>query len=197
MFKKTLFVWMIFLLAACSPATPTPVPTPSNEQIELEETAVYAAALKGLYDAPSYVLISTTDTDAGGVDSTGETLGYVLENLHDVAPETVEGFRRRNAQASALRLDLDLGAPYSLLSRAGMSELFSQNQDGWQVFYDRYPEAWGITSLSRVGFNAALDQALVYVGTQSHWLAGAGYYLLLIKVNGAWIIDQQVMTWIS
>jgi len=38
---------------------------------------------------------------------------------------------------------------------------------------------------------------LVYVGTLSHWLAGAGYIVLLKKVNGAWIVDQQVMTWIS
>ena len=51
--------------------------------------------------------------------------------------------------------------------------------------------------ISQVGFNETLDQALVYVGTMSHWLAGAGYYVLLNKVNGAWIVDQQVMTWIS
>jgi hypothetical protein len=31
----------------------------------------------------------------------------------------------------------------------------------------------------------------------SHWLAGAGYFVLLNKVNGAWVVDQQVMSWIS
>jgi hypothetical protein len=37
----------------------------------------------------------------------------------------------------------------------------------------------------------------VYIGTQSNWLAGAGYYVLLKKGEAGWGIDQQVMTWIS
>jgi hypothetical protein len=78
-----------------------------------------------------------------------------------------------------------------------MTSIFGQNQDGWQLFYEQYPDAPGITTLSRVGFNYAFDQALVYVGTLSHYLAGAGYYVLLKKVNGSWIVDQQVMSWIS
>jgi hypothetical protein len=78
-----------------------------------------------------------------------------------------------------------------------MSQIFSQNRDGWQLFYEQYPDAPGITTLSRVSFNNTFDQALVYVGTLSHWLAGAGYYVLLKKDNGAWVVDQQVMSWIS
>jgi hypothetical protein len=65
------------------------------------------------------------------------------------------------------------------------------------LFYERYPNTPGITTLSRVGFNEPLDQALVYIGTMSHWKAGVGYYVLLSKVNGSWLVEQQVMTWIS
>jgi hypothetical protein len=196
MFKKLLFAGMVFLLAACS--TPgLAVPTLSTQQIGLEEEAVYAAVLKSLYDAPSYVLTSTTATDQGGIDNTVQILSYVLGNMHDVSPETEASFQERNAGVISLPTDLDLGVPYSLLSRADMTAIFGQNQDGWQVFYEKYPDAPGITSISRAGFNASLDQSLVYVGTQSQYLAGAGYYLLLKKVNGAWVIDQQVMTWVS
>ena len=88
---------------------------------------------------------------------------------------------------------MDLGGPYTLLSQASKNQIFSQNQSGWDIFYNHYPQAPGITTLSRVGFDAALDQALVYIGTQSNWLAGSGYYILLKKVNGAWSIDQRVM----
>jgi hypothetical protein len=197
MIKRLLLSGMILLLAACSTAGQTPVATPSTGQLEREQAAVYAAALQGLYGAPSYVLISTTATDPTGVEDTQQTLDYVLQNLHDVAAETADSFRERNSESTSLRADLDLGAPYSLLSRADMSAMFSQNQDGWQIFYGRYPDAPGITTVSRVGFNLSLDQALVYIGTQSHYLAGAGYYLLLKKVNDVWVIDQQVMTWIS
>jgi hypothetical protein len=86
---------------------------------------------------------------------------------------------------------------YVLLSQDEKNAMFGINQDGWQVFYAKYPDAPGILTFSRVGFDTALDQALVYVGDQSHFLAGAGHYVLLKKVNSAWTIDQKVMTWIS
>jgi hypothetical protein len=197
MAKKLFFFALILLLAACSTTGSAPVPTPSTEQVGQEDVAVYAAVVKSLYDSPSYVLIATTSTDSTGIDNTGQTLDYVLQNLHDVAPETEASFRARNAEVALLRPDLELGAPYNLLSRDDMSAIFGQNQDGWQVFYERFPDAPGITTVSRAGFNDTFDQALVYIGTQSHYLAGAGYYLLLKKVSGAWVIDQQVMTWVS
>jgi hypothetical protein len=114
-----------------------------------------------------------------------------------VAQATVDSFRSRNEAAHPFPPDLDLGVPYSLLSQDQRNQIFGQNQSGWEVFYANYPNSPGITTLSRAGFNAAFDQALVYVGTQSNWLAGAGYYILMKKVNGAWTIDQRVMTWIS
>jgi hypothetical protein len=141
--------------------------------------------------------MDTTATDPGGVENTTQTLDYVLQNMHDLAPGTVDSFRVRNDTAHPIRPDMNFGSPYTLLSQAEKNQIFGQNQSGWEIFYNRYPQAPGITMLSRVGFNAVLDQALVYIGTQSNWLAGAGYYVLLKKVDGAWSIDQQVMTWIS
>jgi hypothetical protein len=42
-----------------------------------------------------------------------------------------------------------------------------------------------------------MDQALVYAGNQSHWLAGAGYFYLLSKKDGVWVIQADTMVWIS
>jgi hypothetical protein len=195
--RKTLFVLLAVLLAACAGHTPTPAPTPSTAQMDLEEQAVYAALLQDLYSAASYVIMDTTSTAPGGVADTASTLERVLLDMRQVNPLTADSFRLRNESAHSLHADMQLGAPYVLLSQAEMAQFFGQNRDGWQLFYGQYPDAPGITTLSRVGFNTALDQALVYVGTMSHYLVGAGYYVLLNKVNGAWIVDQQVMTWIS
>jgi len=195
--SKRLFLGFILLsLAACT-TTPSPLPTPAAGQIDIEEQAVYLSLLSKMYTATSYVLMDTNATDPGGIENTNQTLDSVLQNMHDVAPGTVDSFRTRNETAHPIRPDMNLGSPYTLLSQDERNQIFDQNQSGWEIFYGRYPEAPGITSLSRVGFNANLDQALVYLGTQSNWLAGAGYYILLKKVNGVWSIDQQVMTWIS
>jgi hypothetical protein len=196
MFRKFLLLSFLLLSAACT-VRPTPVPTPSASQVDLEEQAVYAFLLPEMYKNRGYVIMATTATDVTGVDNTSQTLDYVLQNMHAVLPETVDSFRARNDTSYPIRKDMDLGSPYTLLSQAGRNRIFGQNQSGWEIFYNRYPQAPGITTLSRVGFNAALDQALVYIGTQSNWLAGAGYYVLLKKGPGGWSIDQQVMTWVS
>jgi hypothetical protein len=196
MLKKSLFVSLLILLAACS-ARPTPVPTTSADQIDVEEQAVYAALFKKMYTASAFVIMGTTTTGPTGVDNTDQTLNYFLQNTHAVDQATVDSFRTRNEAGHPILADMDLGASYVLLSQAQRNQIFGQNQSGWEVFYANYPDTPGITTLSRVGFNATFDQALVYLGTQSNWLAGAGYYILLKKAAGAWTVDQQVMTWIS
>ncbi len=198
MFRKVLSFLLLLCLVACAAPTAIPVtPTPSGDRSEVEELAVYAAALDQLYSASAYVLFDTTATDESGIENTAQTLDYVLQNMHDVATETINSFRSRNETTYPLPADMDLGLEYTLLSQAEKNQIFGQNQSGWEVFYGRYPDAPGLTTLSRVGFNAAFDQALVYVGTQSDWLAGAGYYVLLEKTQHGWMVNQKVMTWVS
>jgi hypothetical protein len=197
MFKKNLLLFLFICAAACSPARPTILPTRAANQTGEEEQAVFAFLLAKMYQHKGYVIMANTATSATGVDNTAQTLDYVLQNMHDVAPATLDSFRALNVTAQILRPDMQLGGPYTLLSQTARNLIFSQNQSGWDIFYYRYPQAPGLTTFSRVGFNANLDQALVYMGTQSNWTVGAGYYLLLKKVNGTWSIDQQVMIWVS
>ena len=197
MFKKILLLILIVCAAACSPARPTSLPTPAPNQTNQEEQSVYAFLLSKMYQHKGYVIMADTATSLSGVDNTAQTLDYVLQNLHNVDSQTLDSFRSRNATAQVLRPDMQLGGPYTLLSQSARDQIFGKNQSGWDIFYYRFPQAPGITTFSRVGFNGNLDQALVYMGTQSNWLAGSGYYILLKKSNGTWSIDQQVMIWIS
>lgn len=194
--RKIIFPFLCVVLAACTEKPPF-VPTTSVQQKDVEEQAVYTAVLLKLYSASNYVIMDTTEISLTGMQDMNSTLNHVLLNMHGVATETADSFRTRNDLGYPLHLDMAIGAGYVLLSQKEKSQLFNQNQDGWQLFYEHYPDAPGITALSRVGFNQSLDQALVYVGTQSQWLAGSGYYILLKKVNGIWVVDQQVMTWVS
>ena len=197
MFKKNLLLIIFIFMTACSPAGPTILPTPAANQIDQEEQAVYAFLLAKMYQHKGFVIMANTAASATGVDNTAQTLDYVLQNMHDVAPTTLDSFRARNSTAQILRPDMQLGGPYTLLSETARNQIFSQNQSGWDIFYYHYPQAPGLTTFSKVGFNANLDQALVYMGTQSNWTVGTGYYLLLNKTNGTWSIDQQVMIWVS
>jgi hypothetical protein len=191
------FILMACLLAACIPATPTVIPTPAFDREKIEEQEVFAAALKGLYGASNYAIMDTSATGIGGGENTQGTIDFVLENMHAVDQDTVDNFVLRNDPASAISSTLELNADYSLVSNYAYGQIFSQNQSGWEIFYNHYPNTPGLTTISHAGFNSSFDQALVYIGTQSNWLAGAGYYLLMEKVDGTWTMDQQVMVWIS
>jgi hypothetical protein len=194
--RNLLFLPLFVLLSACT-ARAALSPTPGPEQIKAQEQAVYAFLLSSMYQHHAYVIMATTATGPTGVDDTARSLDYVLQNMHGVSPATADSFRARNSASNPLSANMDLGNPYTLLSQAARNQIFGQNRSGWDTFYGRYPQAPGITTLSSVGFNATFDQALVYIGTQSNWLAGQGYYVLLKKTGGVWSIDQQVMTWVS
>lgn len=67
----------------------------------------------------------------------------------------------------------------------------------WDAFYKAYPGAQGHMTLSRVGFNQTLDEALVYVTNGAGELAWEGYYLLLSKVDRAWKVTADMMHGVS
>lgn len=197
MLKKLTLSVILLLLAACGPRPTSGPSTPSADQVKLEEQAVYTALFKDMFNAPMVVLMEQTSTDPGGVENTASTVDSVMKDLPGIDKATVENFKARNDQAYALSPEMNVGVKYVLLSQAEMNKFFGINQDGWQAFYQNYPDAPGITSVSRVGFNSTYDQALVYIGTMSHYLAGAGYYALMVKVNGVWALSIKTMTWIS
>lgn len=198
---KTGWVCMgLLLLSACSmigtqTSTPIPTITPAPDASR-EEERVYATLIETLYPTDLLVIMEKTQSDVLELAS-DEIYQHVEESLLHLSADTFVDFKAHNESSYPLKTSMILGSRYILLSEKDKQELFQINQSGWDVFYNRYPDAPGIITLSRVGFNAQMDQALVYLGIQSHWLAGSGSFFLLNNIGGEWIIDQQVMTWES
>ena len=190
-FRNTLFLCLIPVSLACSFFTSEP--TPSQADIEKEEQAVYAAFV-GESKGSALIL---QDTSTGLSDETPQQIADNLKSsLPDISSETIDSYVERNAQASQLAPDMQLGMDYVLLSREELAEISSQGN--WhEILQERYPGSNGYLIFSRVGFNKSLDQAVLYVGDVAGPLMGAGYYYLLEKQNGEWTIKEQVMVWIS
>jgi hypothetical protein len=102
------------------------------------------------------------------------------------------------AEAARLEQCFSLEVPVSFISDVEMEHLFEDMAyQGWKPFWNRYPDAQGILTLSRVSFNASGTRALVYVGNQSGADIGRGFYLVLRRTGRAWAIDRQVDMWVS
>jgi len=67
----------------------------------------------------------------------------------------------------------------------------------WQYYYSQYPLSCGIITLSRPGFSADGQTAVLKLGWQSGGDAGQGYLLVLKKYDGIWMTRWTFYTWIS
>jgi hypothetical protein len=172
----------------------TPVEIPPAE-----EYAVYNAVIDELYagnDIKEFVIEDSTD--AGVVADLDIGFEYAKTELPELTEEITANFKDRNKQAFGLDTLFNLKAPYVLISNQEINNIFQQpDLSGWDLFYQQYPNSQGILTLSRVGFNSTRDKALVSIGNQRAWLAGAGYFVLMIKENGQWKIQSKSMDWVS
>jgi len=187
---RRVLLLLLVLLVACRVA-----PTPGPAEIEAEEYAVYAALIEAEYLPGPGLIVLENRTEAGMDQDLERMLERINEKMPGIAAETLGSFRLRNAETVTLTNRLSLSVPYVLIDEQEMKEIFAEG--GWDLFYERYPHSQGVMSLSRVGFNSDLTQALVYVGNWSHWVVGAGYYVLLAKERSVWVVRDKVMVWIS
>jgi len=181
----------LLLLGGCAGPTPT-------ADINVEENAIYAALIGQRYVRDDIKLIVIKEQTSPFIqpDELESVLQNAKEGLPGLSNATLEDFRAKNQESHPVGADLKLDVKYVLIGQAEMEEIF-QDSTGWNKFYTRYPNSQGVMTLSRVGFNEALDQALVYVGNQSDGKAGAGYFFLLSKADGQWTVQSEMMVWIS
>ena len=198
--KKVLFPTLIIItLCACMLSQQGPAIDPG--QLAAEEQAVYAVFFAG-YSPDSTVVIQRSPASfADNLEAGDGTMEYLRKEMPGLSDALLRNFRERNQGTEPFDDSLQIGIDYYLLEADELHAIFDQDlnggQDGWDLFYSRFPDSPGITELSRVGFDPGMKRAVVYVGNQSHWLAGAGVFYLLEKQAGRWEIIEQVMVWIS
>ena len=177
--------------AACSFLTPAA--PPSAADIEKEEQAIYSFFVGG--GERTVLILQDTSADISANDPQ-KSLDYIRSGLPSLSDEALDNFVQRNQQSGPLAPGMELDVDYILLSTEELSEITRQSNWG-EVITQKYPGSYGYTMFSRVGFNNTLDQAVIYVGSMAAPLMGSGFYYLMEKENGDWVIKEQVMAWIS
>jgi hypothetical protein len=179
-------------------------PDETMKSTDPEEYAVYSALVKEMFsDSSAGMFVISKFTSGYRTSEPDERQGLMSEQNfltskldRDALGDYIS--KNRAGQSELLYGMLKLDAKHVLISDGETEEMFSAScEKGWEKFYKKYPGAQGHMTFSRVGFNQKRDAAVVYIGNQSHCLAGAGYLVLMTKDGGAWKVTEKVMLWIS
>jgi hypothetical protein len=113
------------------------------------------------------------------------------------ADEAVRDFIVQDRCRVPLPRLLPVSHGYDLLTEQEHDAIFSDNREGWKRLWARWPHVNGIVSLSRIGFTADRDCAFLALGISCDSLAGAGYYVLLVRTPEGWDVRNTKQRWIS
>lgn len=182
---------LLLLVVACPRATNSQ--SIENAAIEREEYAVYSAMVVDYVFArpPTIVIANPTSnltrankvSDLRFVSLTGASSSLALSQ------ETLEDFINRNKSNRWLKPKFEISRKYVFVDFREIKRLANDFQHGdfeWKAFSKKYPESYGFVTLSRVGFNKQMDQALIYIQWRCPGMCGEQSYQLLAKKDGIW-----------
>ena len=129
-----------------------------------------------------------------------ENWEQVKIRLRSLSDETIAGYEVARKRESNLTLKFDLPIKYQLISNKELEKLVPHPNgpmEHWTEFYKLYPKSAGYNSFSRVGYDKAGRNALVYFVNWCGTLCGTGTYLLVEKRENGWVVKESAGIWIS
>ncbi|MEP6637426.1 MAG: hypothetical protein ABJB97_11930 [Acidobacteriota bacterium] len=112
-----------------------------------------------------------------------------------IDPSAAEEYETRNSrQWLFTKTSFKLPAKVDFITDLDLKAIFHGHwgELEWISYYRRYADSRGFIMLSRIGFNTAHTQALVYMGSRCGRGCGDLNFLLLEKVNGTWAIRKEL-----
>lgn len=183
-----------------------------KRQFSADEYEVVSAGITGLFanhagkGHPNDIVILRM-TSSGDDDILPDENGHSVpwektaESLRQRAPSlqqtTIDDFRRANGQQALLDRSFRFPVDYQIIDEAQLEPIFKRKGDTWGSYYKQYPGSQGIATLSRVGFNADRTQALFYISNRCGGSCGGGFYVVMEKRDGHWVIAQEIEMWVS
>lgn len=164
-----------------------------------DEYLIYATVIDAWYfnNSQKRVVIKDHTASYTSLTTLEHELVYVRSRMPGLALETVNDFKAKNLENYSLEKFINQRSEYQIIKEGEMINLF-EHDEGWGRFYSRYPNADGIITLSRVGFNIEKNQALLCLANQWNRYTGVGLYILITKQPDlSWKIKEKLRVWNS
>jgi hypothetical protein len=178
--------FILFAAPLWAPAQPA-----ESAAREREEYAVYSAIIvQYAYEETGTFVIANPTTNLT-YEPKVKSLQF-FPPAPVVSQETFDDFIQRNRTNRWLTAKIEIDRKYALVDYREIRRLADWDHpntapvEEWKDFFKAYPATHGFVSLSRVGFNQQMDQALVHIGWRCPSLCGHWSLLLLTKKDGVW-----------
>jgi len=176
----------------------------AEEGYNLTDNDILALALHASYGGGGYTVVSPETTldhmDLNSPERMESAKKYILEHIkttgYDLGP-LIDLLLSKNMKPVRLTLPSAPQAGYLIDYDGRFKNYFAQGGGGWEKWYAENPMAHVWTKVSLPAFDPEQKIVLVYMGTQSHWLAGAGYVIAYRYEDGVLHTIGEVMMWIS
>lgn len=198
--KKVLVAAVLFAFVVACPGGGGKAPAPCEPGAAANEYAVFSAAVeefsKGHEGKPVVIYDQTEDvSDPAGVTSEWVSRCEVFVPESDKA--MLDSYRGRTKEPLELARSFALGREYVLASAADLIDIPVDKMRSEGVGA-RYPGAFGVVRLSRVGFNAEMSGAVVYISRGACGLGcGEGACMLLVREGCTWKVKDRGTVWMS
>lgn len=186
----------VTVLSSVSISTPREQ-SKSDDGVSNEEYEIYSTLIQQKYTLPNIKLIL--------IEERTFRYDFAMENDEPwkdkprkgliIDPSAAEDYEAKNSQKWLLnKASFKLPLKLSFITDLDLKAIFHGHWGDleWIDFYRRYPESRGFVMVSRIGFNAAHTQALLYVGSRCGPGCGDLNFLLLEKVNGIWTTRKEL-----
>ena len=171
----------------------------SPAEVTDAEYRVLSAYTAGKFVGPEGVrqIVIFNETSKGAEAPQGIVDLNNIPGLKTVHSQVYRAFLDANLHPSSFHRSFTLPIPYQIVTSSEMHSIFGTSGAIWGRYYEKYPNSTGLLKLSRVGFNSDGNQAALYVSTYCGGLCGAGYFVIMEKVDSNWKVVQEVEVWVS
>lgn len=161
-----------------------------------DSNEIYSSIINDYKNFKTIVVSETTSIGHSGTSN--YKLDVLRKEFKDLKEETLENFKKNNTSSKKLGTkNFQTRKKLILLNDSEKKMIFSNDEDGWETFYNKYPKSQGFLTLSNIGFDNSKTQAIVYYGNQSHELSGIGHLAYFKKSNNKWKLIALYELWIS
>jgi len=199
---QVLSVFATLGLLVCVPQLRAQKSADPQPALSEDDSAVYSALLRDLYQAAKGRPIILSDQTALGVPP------GMVANLQVQGPQTDTFLDKISLEARQSYEDINNHSSMHLQSPCkfapectlvNLADVALQVKDAkaWRKFMAKHVNTPGIIIVSRIGFNRARDQAVVYSGMSCGMLCGQGEFTWLTKHDGVWSVEASNVVWIS